>query len=130
MSTSVIDYIFRELAISYLSRYELAHVSPDDIGNTTIGGGVTQDPDFDDAQAPAPVPVSRGFVRSKTVNFAPVIVGGKAMGMQFMDDAIWQKLQQGIVSPEEAYMKCIEKKRFRNFLPPESARLADSGGGN
>ena len=50
--------------------------------------------------------------------------------MQFMDDAIWQKLQQGIVSPEEAYMKCIEKKRFRNFLPPESARLADSGGGN
>ena len=56
--------------------------------------------------------------------------GGKAMGMQFMDDAIWQKLQQGIVSPEEAYMKCIEKKRFRNFLPPESARLADSGGGN
>lgn len=52
------------------------------------------------------------------------------MGMQFMDDAIWQKLQQGIVSPEEAYMKSIEKKRFRNFLPPESARLADSGGGN
>ena len=52
------------------------------------------------------------------------------VGMQFMDDAIWQKLQQGVVSPEEAYMKCIEKKRFRNFLPPESVRLADSGGGN
>lgn len=32
------------------------------------------------------------------------------MGMQFMDDAIWQKLQQGIVSPEEAYMKCIERR--------------------
>jgi ribonucleoside-diphosphate reductase alpha chain len=79
-ATSILDYIFRELAISYLSRYELAHVSPDDIGNTVIGGGVGQDPDLDDAPTPAPAPISKGFVRSKTVNFAPVIVGGKASG--------------------------------------------------
>ena len=31
MSTSVIDYIFRELAISYLGRYELAHVPPEEV---------------------------------------------------------------------------------------------------
>jgi len=31
MSTSVIDYIFRELAISYLGRYELAHVPPEQL---------------------------------------------------------------------------------------------------
>ncbi len=31
MSTSVIDYIFRELAISYLGRYDLAHVKPEEI---------------------------------------------------------------------------------------------------
>ncbi|GIT04497.1 MAG: hypothetical protein CM1200mP28_17560 [Deltaproteobacteria bacterium] len=30
MSTSIIDYIFRELAISYLGRNELAHVHPDE----------------------------------------------------------------------------------------------------
>jgi len=30
-ATSVIDYIFRELAISYLGRTDLAHVSPDDL---------------------------------------------------------------------------------------------------
>lgn len=29
MSTSVIDYIFRELAITYLGRYDLAHVKPE-----------------------------------------------------------------------------------------------------
>ena len=76
-------------------------------------------------------PAVAAIIREGATQKIPdVIVGGKAMGMQFMDDAIWQKLQQGIVSPEEAYMKCIEKKRFRNFLPPESARLADSGGGN
>src|SRR5205807_7785895 len=31
MTTSIIDYIFRELAISYLGRHDLAHVSPDDL---------------------------------------------------------------------------------------------------
>lgn len=63
-----------------------------------------------------------------TQKLADVIVGGKAMGMQFMDDAIWQKLQQGLVSPQEAYMKSIDKARFKNFLPPESANLANAGG--
>lgn len=31
MSTSIIDYIFRELAITYLGRYDLAQVEPEDI---------------------------------------------------------------------------------------------------
>ena len=63
-----------------------------------------------------------------TQKLADVIVGGKALGMQFMDDAIWQKLQQGLVSPQEAYMKAIDKARFKNFLPPEDANLANAGG--
>lgn len=63
-----------------------------------------------------------------TQKLADVIIGGKALGMQFMDDAIWQKLQQGLVSPEEAYMKAIDKARFKNFLPPDKAVLANAGG--
>jgi len=31
MTTSVIDYIFRELAVTYLGRDDLAHVAPEDI---------------------------------------------------------------------------------------------------
>ncbi len=31
MSTSIIDYIFRELAITYLGRHDLAHVAPEDL---------------------------------------------------------------------------------------------------
>jgi twitching motility protein PilT len=58
-----------------------------------------------------------------------VIIGGKAQGMQFMDDAIWQKLRDGYVSPMEAYMKAIDKSRFKNFLPPEDAEIANAGGG-
>lgn len=63
-----------------------------------------------------------------TQKLADVIVGGKSMGMQFMDDAIWQKLQQGIVTPEEAYMKAIDKARFKNFLPKDQLTLANAGG--
>jgi ribonucleoside-diphosphate reductase alpha chain len=37
MSTSIIDYIFRELAISYLGRNDLAHISEDDLRSDTIG---------------------------------------------------------------------------------------------
>ncbi|MBX7149458.1 vitamin B12-dependent ribonucleotide reductase [bacterium] len=36
MSTSVIDYVFRELAMNYLGRYDLVHVSPDDLRNDTV----------------------------------------------------------------------------------------------
>ncbi|HIX87636.1 MAG TPA: type IV pilus twitching motility protein PilT [Candidatus Akkermansia intestinavium] len=63
-----------------------------------------------------------------TQKLADVITGGKQLGMQFMDDAIWQKLQQGIVSPQEAYMKSIDKGRFKNFLPKELEVLANAGG--
>ena len=37
MATSVIDYIFRELAVSYLGRDELAQVSAEDLRHDTVG---------------------------------------------------------------------------------------------
>jgi len=58
-----------------------------------------------------------------------VIIGGKAEGMQFMDDSIWSKLRDGYVSPMEAYMKAIDKNRFKAFLPPEMQAIANRGGG-
>ena len=36
MSTSIVDYIFRELAIQYLDREDLAHVSAEDMVSTSI----------------------------------------------------------------------------------------------
>jgi len=39
MSTSILDYIFRELAISYLGRNDLAHVEIGDLRSDTIGRG-------------------------------------------------------------------------------------------
>ena len=36
-ATSILDYVFRELAVSYLGRNDLAHVDPNEIGNTVVG---------------------------------------------------------------------------------------------
>ena len=86
-ATSILDYVFRELAISYLGRHDLAHVSPDDVGATVLGGGVAQDR-APGASASTPTSVvSRGLLRSKTdklmlVSSAPVssrLIGATAL---------------------------------------------------
>ncbi|MCA9704275.1 MAG: vitamin B12-dependent ribonucleotide reductase [Myxococcales bacterium] len=52
MSTSIIDYIFRELAISYLGRHDLAHVPPDDLAPDTTGSedGMERGVDYRDEE--------------------------------------------------------------------------------
>ncbi len=42
LTTSIIDYIFRELAITYLGRYDLAQVDEEDLRPDTIGEGFTE----------------------------------------------------------------------------------------
>jgi len=63
-----------------------------------------------------------------TQKLQDVIVGGRAEGMQFMDDAIWDQLVHGNVSPHEAYMKAIDKHRFKPFLPADEEDLANAAG--
>ena len=41
-ATSILDYIFRELAISYLGRNDLAHVDQSDFSNTALGRGISE----------------------------------------------------------------------------------------
>ncbi len=64
-----------------------------------------------------------------TQKLQDVIVAGKGQGMRFMDDAIWALLQQGVVSPHEAFMKAIDKSLFKKFLPPEEQALGNAAGG-
>jgi twitching motility protein PilT len=63
-----------------------------------------------------------------TQKLQDVIISGKAQGMQFMDDAILALLEKGIVSPHEAFMKAIDKNRFKPFLSPEEEALANAAG--
>src|SRR5881398_1374005 len=63
-----------------------------------------------------------------TQKLQDVIISGRAQGMQFMDDTIWALLEKGIVSAHEAFMKAIDKNRFRPFLPPEEEALGNAAG--
>jgi twitching motility protein PilT len=63
-----------------------------------------------------------------TQKLQDVIISGRAQGMQFMDDAIFTLLEKGIVSPHEAFMKAIDKHRFKAFLAAEEAHLGDAAG--
>src|SRR3989454_2127513 len=63
-----------------------------------------------------------------TQKLQDVIVAGKGEGMQFMDDAIHSLLQQGLISPHEAFMKAIDKNRFKEFLSPGEEHLGDAAG--
>ena len=58
MSTSILDYTFRELAISYLDRHDLGHVNRDDLDVTTTGSGENQSELMNKV-------TSRGFIRKQ-----------------------------------------------------------------
>ena len=78
-ATSILDYVFRELAISYLSRHDLAHVDPGEIGHDVLGGGVGQDKAPDTAAPVTTTPLaSTGFRRGKPMNLL-AIQGGNGV---------------------------------------------------
>ena len=80
-ATSILDYVFRELAISYLGRNELAHVDPGEIGHDVLGGGETQGKVGPAPEVPASTAkfVSKGFVRSKADKLM-LLQGGQVPG--------------------------------------------------
>jgi ribonucleoside-diphosphate reductase alpha chain len=53
MSTSVIDYVFRELAITYLGRTDLSHVPEEDLRSDALGSKPGQGPVEEAEPAPA-----------------------------------------------------------------------------
>ena len=57
----------------------------------------------------------------KTHQIPGMIQVGKKMGNQPLDDSIMEHLRMKRISPEEAYEKSIDKKKFRSFLaqPPD-----------
>ena len=74
-ATSILDYVFRELAISYMSRFDLAHVDPSEGSFDALGKG-------EDEGRPAPNTrfVSKGLTRSRTDKLAVVGGGSDARG--------------------------------------------------
>ena len=76
-ATSILDYIFRELAVSYLGRNDLAHVEASEMGFDTLGKGVSEDDDKSPA-VPAQKFMSSGFVRKQNLSNVVVMPQGAA----------------------------------------------------
>jgi len=110
-ATSVLDYVFRELAISYLGRADLAHVAPEAIGHDALGRGESE------SKPPAgfvPSQVSRGLVRSKTDRLT-VMSGGTPMAQPKTvgANALKSELEQGLgITAQPVTVGTVENLAF------------------
>jgi ribonucleoside-diphosphate reductase alpha chain len=73
-ATSILDYVFRELAVSYMGRFDLAHVDPTESNFDALGKGVEEGKQPDPAHSTKYV--SKGLTRSRTDNLV-VVRGGE-----------------------------------------------------
>src|SRR5262249_25181440 len=81
MTTSIIDYIFRELAITYLGRHDLAQVSAEDLRGDALHEEDDEEPDFDSEEVveerllDSPPP-SRSFTAPRSGHLHPLAENG------------------------------------------------------
>ncbi len=64
-ATSILDYVFRELAVSYMGRFDLAHVDPSESNFDAMGKGVEEGKQ---PEQPSNKYLSKGLTRSRTDN--------------------------------------------------------------
>ena len=94
-ATSILDYIFRELAVSYLDRTDLAHVKPqgasfDDIGLGVNEEGLSNVTELSENAATASLEVLRqisstGYLRKRLPQELMVLQGGSAPASGFSE---------------------------------------------
>jgi ribonucleoside-diphosphate reductase alpha chain len=130
MATSIVDYIFRELAISYIGRNDLAHVQPGDLMPDTVGGGheegnLPKDGNRAAEQVTAQLAeiqrgVSSGFVRNKL----RVLQGGVAASAYASQTALAVALEADIgqthihahaLAPESSRIQQIREARMKGY---------------
>ena len=110
-ATSILDYLFRELAVSYLGRYELAHVDPSEIGSTTLGSG-----DAGEGKRSTEALVSPGFTRGRLSErklLAPSKAQGtgaqaRALQARADDDALPRTTSLATASPQVSSAETAE----------------------
>jgi ribonucleoside-diphosphate reductase alpha chain len=72
-ATSILDYVFRELAVSYMERFDLAHVDPSGEGFDALGKGVEEGKPTETRY------VSKGLTRSRTDRLKVMEGGGESL---------------------------------------------------
>ncbi|MEI9885210.1 MAG: vitamin B12-dependent ribonucleotide reductase [Rhizomicrobium sp.] len=100
-ATSILDYIFRELAVSYLDRSDLAHVQPE--GDIDVGVGTMDDGDDRAREVVKAVKsvVSPGFVRGRMQKTIAVVRGGAQPKMLAEHAHVHDEVQEFLTAEDE-----------------------------
>jgi ribonucleoside-diphosphate reductase alpha chain len=72
-ATSILDYVFRELAISYLDRDDLSNADPEALNADGLGTGDTAPHEAPENAMPASQLISKGFARGTSTNNLVVV---------------------------------------------------------
>ncbi len=67
--------------------------------------------------------ISNLIREGKTYQLNSVLQTGKALGMQMLNDHLFQHVKAGLVEPEEAYMKSNDKNVFKELLAKNGVQL-------
>jgi len=119
MATSILDYVFRELAISYLGRSDLAHVGPGDLLPDAVGTGEREGtlPSGGQVLGVARKFASTGYVRSNLY----VLTGGAAPSLDSLEaeaaiasavraEVVAQTVEQTTVSVTKSVAHSVDAK--------------------
>ncbi len=125
MATSILDYIFRELAISYLGRNELAHVEPADLMPDTVGRGATESQLDAGGQLGAQLGAmvervaSKGYVRSSNMLMMKRSVAtqaGDGAGVQLTEASMTVALDtKTLIQEFDARAEQIRRARMKGY---------------
>jgi len=139
-ATSVLDYIFRELAVSYLGRNDLAHVTPHDdadLGGGIEEGGAGDDPQKEVVKAVFSKVASNGYVRGNYKHQLSLVrstSGGAAVAMMSTEGNLaHDHAHHHDTSPEEeleAFMAEGEESPVADALSQIRAEVLAEAGGN
>ena len=110
-ATSILDYIFRELAVSYLDRTDLAHVKPEGASFDALGRGeeegVSNVSEISEGAANRSLEVLRqisstGYLRNRLPQELIVFQGGQSMGATALASAADPSAALQALMPETA----------------------------
>ena len=107
-ATSILDYIFRELAVSYLARHDLAHVDPAEIVTTGLGSTDQELAEESGAAARRQVRLARPAARA----------GGPRAGAALRPPARWPWRRRKAIRR----VPCASGTCIRRWPPPLPAR--------
>jgi ribonucleoside-diphosphate reductase alpha chain len=112
-ATSILDYIFRELAVSYLGRNDLAHVDLSEVANTGLG---STDEEMGEESAPPPAAkfLSRGLLRGQE---------GRVLSLRSSASAVAIAATQADPESPVASLQESLRQEVTAFTKPEKAKM-------